>query len=42
MTTALDDKNNVMDAFRSQCDAYLVKPITQEKLVERQRSLRLL
>lgn len=32
MTTALDDGQNVMKAFRSQCDGYLVKPIDKEKL----------
>jgi two-component system, chemotaxis family, chemotaxis protein CheY len=32
MTTALDDSKNVMQAFRSQCEGYLVKPILQAKL----------
>ncbi len=27
MTTALKDSNSVMEAFKSQCDAYLIKPI---------------
>jgi two-component system, chemotaxis family, chemotaxis protein CheY len=34
MTTALKDSQNVMTAFREQCDAYLVKPIDRRKLVE--------
>jgi len=34
MTTALDDKKNIMSAFREQCDIYLVKPIDREKLKE--------
>ena len=42
MTTALDDKKNVMSAFREQCDAYLVKPIDRDTLVENLRSLRLI
>ena len=33
MTTALDDPHNVVTAFKSLCDAYLVKPITEEKLI---------
>ena len=32
MTTALKDGQNVMTAFKSQCDGYLVKPIESEKL----------
>ncbi len=34
MTTALSDSTNVMEAFRSQCEAYLVKPISKERLFE--------
>lgn len=34
MTTALDDKVNVMGAFKEQCDAYIVKPIQRAKLLE--------
>ncbi len=30
MTTALKDCQNVMGAFKNQCDGYLVKPITFE------------
>lgn len=33
MTTALRDKDNVMTAFREQCDGYLVKPIERSKLL---------
>jgi two-component system, chemotaxis family, chemotaxis protein CheY len=32
MTTCLDDPQNVVNAFRSLCDAYLVKPIDEELL----------
>ncbi len=34
MTTFLTNKDSVLDAFRNQCDAYLVKPIGKAKLVE--------
>ena len=33
MTTALDDPKNVVTAFKSLCDAYLVKPVTEESLL---------
>lgn len=33
MTTALHDKGNIMQAFREQCDGYLVKPIEAAKLI---------
>ena len=42
MTTALTDANNVMDAFKSQCEGYLVKPIESEKLRRLLRGLNLL
>jgi two-component system chemotaxis response regulator CheY len=32
MTTALDDNKNIMQAFRSQCEGYLVKPILKDKV----------
>lgn len=32
MTSALQDCENVMGAFREQCDGYLVKPIDKDKL----------
>lgn len=34
MTTALDDKENIMEAFREQADAYLVKPILRDKILD--------
>ncbi len=34
MTTALSDKNSIMEAFRQQCDGYLVKPIDKAKLLD--------
>lgn len=34
MISALSDKKNIMEAFKSQCEAYLVKPIDASKLRE--------
>lgn len=42
MTTALDDSRNVMGAFRDGCEAYLVKPIGKEDLLNEMRKLGLL
>jgi two-component system chemotaxis response regulator CheY len=42
MTTALKDADNVMTAFKSQCEGYLVKPIESEKLRGLLRQLDLL
>lgn len=40
MTTALEDPKNVVDAYyRGEADAYLVKPIEQDKLFETIRGL---
>jgi len=39
MTTAMDDAENVMSAFDSQCEGYLVKPIDKSKLEELLASL---
>jgi two-component system chemotaxis response regulator CheY len=33
MTTALDDRRNIIEAFRSQCEAYLIKPIDKSRLL---------
>lgn len=33
MASALGDSENVMEAFKSQADAYLVKPIMRDKLI---------
>lgn len=41
MTTALDDKKNIMNAFREQCDIYLVKPIDRTKLIESLKTMKL-
>ena len=34
MTTAVDDYDNVIDAFREQCESYLIKPISKTKLLK--------
>lgn len=34
MTTALGDSNNILSSFREGCEAYIVKPIKKEKLLE--------
>lgn len=34
MTTALDDFENIKNAFKSQCEGYLVKPVEKNKVVE--------
>lgn len=33
MVSALGDSENVMEAFKSQADAYLVKPVMRDKLI---------
>jgi two-component system chemotaxis response regulator CheY len=42
MTTALDDMKNLSTAFQNLCDAYLVKPVQKEKLLEELRKLDLI
>lgn len=32
MTTALDDNRNILDAFKTGCEGYLVKPLDDDKL----------
>ncbi len=34
MTTALSDSKSIMEAFSEQCEAYIVKPITKDKLIK--------
>lgn len=33
MTTALDDFENIKNAFKNQCEGYIVKPIDKDKIV---------
>lgn len=42
MTTALDDKKSIMDAFRTGCEAYLTKPVRKAALVEQLNELNLI
>lgn len=42
MTTALNDPKNILEAFKSQCEAYIPKPISKQKLLEEMRSLQLI
>lgn len=42
MTTALSDKDNIMEAFRREADGYMVKPVDKNKLLEKLRELGLL
>ena len=42
MTTCLSDYRNIMDAFRGQCDAYVVKPVERSKLMMQLHQLGLL
>lgn len=42
MTTALAGKENVIEAIRGKCDAFLVKPIQKTKLLEELRRLNLI
>jgi two-component system, chemotaxis family, chemotaxis protein CheY len=42
MTTALDSLDQVFKAFRLQCDAYLIKPMTRAKILNQLRKLHLI
>ena len=42
MTSALDDSQNVIEAFRSQCEGYLVKPVEKKALLDQLCKLGLL
>lgn len=39
MVTALGDRRNIIEAFRSQCEGYIVKPIRKEKVLSQLREL---
>jgi two-component system chemotaxis response regulator CheY len=34
MTTALADHVNIMEAFRCQCEGYIVKPVSRQKIID--------
>ena len=42
MTTVMDDPKGIMDTFKKQCDAYLIKPVDKTKLLDQIRRLGLL
>ena len=42
IVSALGDRNNVMQAFRSGAESYLVKPILKDKVVEELQKLELI
>ena len=42
MTTESADPKDIRSAFRCECDAYLIKPIQQQKLMEHLKEMALL
>jgi two-component system, chemotaxis family, chemotaxis protein CheY len=42
MTTVMDDPKSIMGAFKSQCEAYILKPVEKNKLMEQLGKLGLL
>ena len=42
MVTCVDDAKNIMQAFRGQCEAYLVKPISKDALLKEMTGLGLI
>lgn len=42
MTTSLGDYKNVMKAYGSLCDGYLVKPVDRQRLVEELKKMKLI
>lgn len=42
MTTAVTDPKNILKAFNSQCEGYMLKPISRKKLVAQLEALGLL
>jgi two-component system, chemotaxis family, chemotaxis protein CheY len=42
MTTALGDKDNVMDAIREHCDGYMIKPYNKATLLDHLRKFALI
>lgn len=39
MATAMEDSRNVLGAFRSQCDDYVIKPVDEESLSKAMKNL---
>jgi len=42
MTTALNDSQNILKAFREQCEGYITKPIRKTKIEEMLKKLELI
>ncbi len=42
MITALNDKRNIMESFKSQADGYIIKPVIQEDLINKLKNLGLI
>jgi two-component system chemotaxis response regulator CheY len=42
MVTALTDKDNIMYAFKSQCEAYVTKPINKKVLIKYLHNMKLI
>ena len=42
ITTGMDDPDNMVKAFNTQCEAYLVKPIDKQRLLEELQALGLI
>lgn len=42
MSTALDDSKNIMEAFRSQCEAYITKPYSKNSIIDTLKSLNMI
>ncbi len=39
MTTALSEPKNIFKAFREQCEAYIVKPVDEERILKTMKDL---
>ena len=42
MVTALNDGDNIMRAFREQCEGYITKPVDKQRLLGQLRELKLI
>ncbi len=42
MISALSNSDNILDAFREQCDGFILKPITEETLIGELKKLNLI
>jgi two-component system chemotaxis response regulator CheY len=42
MMTALSDNTNIIDAFKSQCEGYIIKPVRKDKVIRQLADLGIL